>query len=97
MCKPPVKYKTRIRLPKKYRGSTIKPNKEFLDFLIQVFKTLNPGSKFVNSWHIKLILEYLKNIEGNKINRLIINIPPRSLKSTCISVAWPAWLLGHDP
>ena len=24
-------------------------------------------------------------------------MPPRNLKSICINVAWPAWLLGHNP
>ena len=28
---------------------------------------------------------------------MIINIPPRNLKSICVSVAWPAWILGNDP
>jgi hypothetical protein len=27
----------------------------------------------------------------------LINQPPRSLKSICVSVAYVAWLLGHDP
>jgi predicted phage terminase large subunit-like protein len=31
------------------------------------------------------------------ITRLIITLPPRSLKSICASVAFPAWALGHDP
>src|SRR5213079_2203019 len=35
----------------------------------------------------------------NDINvvRLIINLPPRHLKSLLASVAFPAWCLGHDP
>jgi hypothetical protein len=32
-----------------------------------------------------------------KIRRLIINVPPRHLKSLCASIALPAWALGHDP
>jgi predicted phage terminase large subunit-like protein len=35
--------------------------------------------------------------QGGEIKRLIINIPPRFLKSITVSVAWPAWLLGHNP
>jgi hypothetical protein len=31
------------------------------------------------------------------IRRLIINLPPRHLKSHLASVAFPAWCLGHDP
>jgi hypothetical protein len=29
--------------------------------------------------------------------RLLINQPPRSLKSICVSIANVAWVLGHDP
>ena len=32
-----------------------------------------------------------------KTKRLIINVPPRSLKSICVSVAFVAWFLGHRP
>ena len=32
-----------------------------------------------------------------RIRRLIINVPPRSLKSHLVSVAFPAWVLGHKP
>jgi hypothetical protein len=36
-------------------------------------------------------------IRRGNITRLIINIPPRHLKSLCASIALPAWCLGHDP
>jgi hypothetical protein len=32
-----------------------------------------------------------------KIRRLIINLPPRHLKSLMASIAFPAWCLGRDP
>ena len=34
---------------------------------------------------------------GAGSRRLIVNLPPRSLKSLIVSVARPAWVLGHDP
>lgn len=72
--------------------------RNFKDFLNKGFETLNSGKIFHFNWHIDAITEALKNIEKyNKPNRLIINIPPRHLKSTIISVSWPAWLLGQDP
>ena len=71
--------------------------KYFLSFLHKSFITLNPTIPFAYNWHLKLISDYLEAIEKKQITRLIINIPPRSLKSTCISVAWPAWLLGQNP
>ena len=35
--------------------------------------------------------------KDGEIKRLIINIPPRFFKSITVSVAWPAWILGHNP
>lgn len=69
----------------------------FKSFLLKVFQTTSPNTQFIDGWHINLMLEYLYKVEQSKIKRLLINIPPRSLKSTIISVAWPAWLLGQDP
>jgi predicted phage terminase large subunit-like protein len=36
-------------------------------------------------------------VQVGDISGLLINQPPRSLKSICVSVAYVAWLLGHDP
>jgi predicted phage terminase large subunit-like protein len=67
------------------------------DFIKNSFSILNPSTKFLPNWHIDLIAYKLNEVAKGNIKRLIINVPPRSLKSTCVSVAWPAWLLGHDP
>ncbi|MGI4776082.1 MAG: phage terminase large subunit [Janthinobacterium lividum] len=71
--------------------------KDLYSFINKVFDTINPGIDYQSNWHIELISDYLNAVQNGEINRLIINIPPRSLKSLCISVAWPAWLLGYDP
>ena len=68
--------------------------KNFKYFLQKSFYTLHPNTPFINNWHINLICEYLNALENKQIKRLIINIPPRYLKSFCISVAWTAWLLA---
>lgn len=70
---------------------------DFTSFIAKVFDTINPSTEYVYNWHIDLIADYLEHVRLGKIKRLIINIPPRTLKSLCISVAFPAWLLGHDP
>ena len=69
----------------------------FYSFINKVFNTVNPGTEYKSNWHIELIAEYLEAVHNNQIKRLIISMPPRGLKSLCISVAWPAWVLGHDP
>jgi len=72
-------------------------NLEFRDFIAQCFTTLNPGTTYLPNWHIDLIAYALEQAMLGNAKRLIINMPPRSLKSICVSVAWPAWLLGHNP
>lgn len=66
-------------------------------FIEKTFKIVSPGEEYLHNWHIEAISEYLLACERGEINRLIINIPPRSLKSVSVTVSWPAWLLGQDP
>ena len=70
---------------------------DFSSFIGKTLSTVDPGATYLPNWHIDLIAEYLEAARRGDISRLIINMPPRSLKSVCVSVAWPAWLLGHDP
>jgi predicted phage terminase large subunit-like protein len=70
---------------------------DFGSFLTKCFATVNPGTEYKHNWHIDLIAEHLMACEKNDIKRLIINIPPRHLKSLSVNVAWPAWLLGQNP
>ena len=70
---------------------------DFSSFIHKVFSTINPGTEFLPNWHIDLIADYLEMARTGKKKRLIINMPPRALKSVCVSVAWPAWLLAKNP
>ena len=66
-------------------------------FIEKTFYELNPATEFRHNWHIEVIVDALEACRRGEVNRLIINVPPRSLKSICASVAFPAWLLGHEP
>src|SRR5437667_12408441 len=61
------------------------------------FRELNPQAAFAMNWHIEVIAAKLAAVREGKIRRLIINLPPRHLKSLLASIAFPAWCLGHDP
>jgi predicted phage terminase large subunit-like protein len=66
-------------------------------FLWHAFKTLYPGKELLDNWHLNAIVHSLElSIEGKK-PRLIINLPPRYLKSFITSVVLPAFILGQDP
>jgi len=69
----------------------------FNAFVEKSFSTLAPGQAFVPAWHLQAIGWQLERVRRGEIRRLIINMLPRSLKSIMTSVAFPAFLLGHDP
>jgi predicted phage terminase large subunit-like protein len=58
---------------------------------------VSPGDMFLPNWHIEAIAYALTRVMRGEITRLIITMPPRCLKSFCTSVAFPAFVLGHDP
>jgi hypothetical protein len=70
---------------------------DFVSFVYQVFRTLMPASTLQINYHIWSLAYHLELVRLGIIKRLIINLPPRSLKSMVTSVAFPAFLLGHDP
>lgn len=66
-------------------------------FLSQSFNTIYPGRVFLDNWHIYAIIHSLELSIAGKQPRLIINLPPRQLKSFITSVVLPAFILGQDP
>ena len=71
--------------------------RDLSSFIERSFYEVNPGKKLLHAHHINLIASRLEDCRLGKIRRLIICIPPRYLKSHCVSVAFVAWLLGHRP
>ena len=70
---------------------------DFPSFLRYCMTVLNPGALFLPNWHLDAITYLLEQVRSGRIRRLIINVPPRYLKSIMVSVAFPAFLLGHEP
>lgn len=66
-------------------------------FIGKCFHTLEGGRPFQQNWHIDHIAHELHRVQRGDERRLIINIPPRHLKSICVTVAYTAWALGRDP
>lgn len=70
---------------------------DFSSFNGFAFQALYPHMKYHDNWHIHALAEVLSRAERGEVQRLIINMPPRMLKSFCASVSLPAWILGRDP
>jgi len=70
---------------------------DLLAFTQRCFQTVVPGQNFLSNWHIEAVAHQLERARRGETRRLIITLPPRNLKSICASVAFPAFVLGHDP
>src|SRR5690348_5757852 len=70
---------------------------DFHTFVERSFMELNPGTEFANNWHLEVMAAALERCLAGETRRLIINLPPRTLKSHCASIAFPAWILGQNP
>jgi hypothetical protein len=61
-------------------------------FTYQAYEALNPGQPLIPNWHIDAICHHVQQmVTGDARKRLILNLPPRTLKSFIASVALPAW------
>ena len=70
---------------------------DFWMFVRHSFRIVYPGSEFEDNWHIQALTYALAQCIEGKCPRLIINLPPRHLKSFIASVALPAYIVGMDP
>ena len=70
---------------------------DLMAFGERAFRTLNPAIDFLPTWHLKALAHALSERAAGRVRRLIITLPPRSMKSIMASVAFPAWLVGHQP
>lgn len=77
--------------------------RSFYEFFKVAFCQLHPGKELDDNWHIKYLCDILQEEtfrivrREKKIKDIIINIPPRSLKSYITSVCWPVWSWVIDP
>jgi predicted phage terminase large subunit-like protein len=70
-------------------------------FVKQAWHIIEPGQPYIHGWHIDFICEHLEAItrgevldDGTPYNRLLINVPPGTMKSLLVGVFWPAWEWG---
>ena len=66
-------------------------------FTREAWHIIEPETELLWNWHLDVICAYLEAAFRRKIIRLIINVPPGSLKSILVSVMLPAWIWIHDP
>ena len=68
-----------------------------LDYFIRMFWNVVETKQLVWGWHLDAIAIHLEAVYRGIIKRLIINIPPRHMKSLSVSVFFPAWVWLQNP
>src|SRR5580658_950840 len=61
------------------------------EFVRQAWHVIEPSTPFVPSWHIDAIVEHLEAVTRGQIRNLLMNVPPRHMKSLLVAVFWAAW------
>jgi predicted phage terminase large subunit-like protein len=68
--------------------------RSLVTFIRRAWSVLEPGQPYVHGWHIDAMAEHLEAVTAGQITRLLINIPPGTMKSLMTGVLWPAWEWG---
>lgn len=84
-----------VSLPEDHLDTMIR--EDLMTFLAFVMAELEPGTDYNQNWHLELMAHSLEAVRRGESLRQMINLPPRSLKTLLVSVAFPAFVLGHDP
>jgi hypothetical protein len=83
------------KVPKRVIDAAIRT--DLYSFIQAFFSVISPGDPFLGNWHIEAMAHALTRVLRGENRRLIITVPPRSLKSYCASIAFPAFLLVTIP
>lgn len=65
-----------------------------IGFVKEFWELLEPNNRFIDNWHLHAICDHLEAVTDGRITRLLINVPPGSMKSLLVSVFWQAWEWG---
>lgn len=66
-------------------------SRHLADFAKQAWHVLEPATPLKWGWALDAICEHLEAVTAGEIKRLVINVPPGTMKSLLASVIWPAW------
>ena len=85
-------------------GDTIEASRQrcqsLAGFIREAWHLVVPNQVYIHNWHIDLICAHLEGISRGAFlakgldNRLLLNIPPGTMKSLLVCVFWPMWEWG---
>ena len=88
----PQFYKTLLKEKERRDAS-----KNLHTFTTAAWHVIEPGTPYIDGWHLQAISEHLEAVSKLQIRNLLINIPPRHMKSIQVAVMWPVFTWINDP
>ena len=67
------------------------------EFIKRAWEIVEPSKEYKHNWHIDVLCQQLEKVSRGEIKRLLINVPPGTMKSLTVSVFWPAWEWASQP
>lgn len=73
--------------------------RSFYAFVLEAWRFVEQTTSYVEGWHVRAIAEYLQALAEGRIpsNNLMINVPPRHMKSLLVNIFFPAWVWTVAP
>ncbi len=69
-------------------------SRSLADFVRQAWPVIEPVTPLKWGWVVDAICEHLEAVTAGQIKRLLMNVPPGTMKSLLVSTLWPAWEWG---
>jgi predicted phage terminase large subunit-like protein len=79
------------RLPSRDELTVERCRRRLSTYIREAWPIVEPATPLVYGWHIDTVSEHLEAVGRGEIKRLIINVPPRTMKSLTSCVFWPSW------
>lgn len=80
-----------VILPAVSTVQAVRYRKSLRHFAEAAWRIVEPNTPFIAGWHIDAICSHLEAVSRGEIKKLVINMPPRHMKSLLVSVFWPCW------
>jgi len=69
----------------------------FRDYMNFIWPVMEPDNPFIDGWHIGYMCEIFQAVADGELTRVLLNVPPRHMKSLTATVGWPTYMWTRKP
>lgn len=80
-----------------YRDTPDKIVSSLYEFTRRAYRYSGLPGSFRSNWHIRVLAEQYGRIYRGEVKRVMVNVPPSTMKSVLANVFFPAWIWAQSP